>query len=166
VTVILAGSSPAISSPRTVENIMYKYPKEASTEEKRQITSFEKQQDHYRNKAQDPRNQVFSPGGDPRPIDQEMKTRIVEKFGEAANHLKSLKTALTVLKMEELKYLYSEVKNQETEKKLFIKTVISAGSSPSVMFCKEMIMSNELSYIEAAKVMITLPHYIKYPTPR
>jgi hypothetical protein len=44
-------------------------------------------------------------------MDQEMKTRIVEKFGEAANHLKSLKT-LSVLKMEELQSLYSEVENK------------------------------------------------------
>merc|ERR1712002_472346 len=45
---------PAIAAPRTVEDVVYEYPKEVTPEERMQVTNFKKQQDFYRNKAQDP----------------------------------------------------------------------------------------------------------------
>ena len=42
-------------------------------------------------------------------------------------------------------------------------TVKMAGTSPAVMFFKEMIMANKLNIVEMVEVLMTLPHNIKAP---
>merc|ERR1712002_417568 len=108
-----------------------------------------------------------------------MKTKIVEKYSEIArfleeienfgekkvpNHLKALQDFVSYRKVEELKSIYAELKEKHIERRLFLETVVMAGTSPCIMFAKELIISNELTAMEIAEMMITLPHYIKTPT--
>merc|ERR1719430_2002276 len=78
--------------------------------------------------------------------------------------LKSLKDVLSFRNLEELKSIYNEVKQKQIERKLFIDTIMMSGTNPAIMFAKEMIMSNQFSLIEAAEVIMPLPHNIKTPT--
>merc|ERR1712180_136318 len=172
---------PAIAAPRTVEDVVYEYPKEVTPEERMQVTNFKKQQEFYRNKAQDPSNLLITPSARLVAMDQQMKTKIVEKVRETAryleeienfgdkkapSHLKSLQSALSFLKKEEIKFIFSEVKDRKVERSVFMEALLMAGTNPTIMFAKEMIISKELTDMETAQVMITLPHYVKMPTPK
>merc|ERR1719228_2095737 len=150
----------------TVEDLLYEYPKTATSEQKMQITSYRKQQEFFRDQAKNPRDQVFRPDGKPKPMDQNMKQRIMQKLTQVAAVLNTLKNILSIRNVEELKSLYSEVKGKETERKLFIDTILMSGSNPGVMFLKEIIMNNELSFMEKVDVLIALPHNIKAPSPK
>merc|ERR1719462_183477 len=57
-----------------------------TSEERRQISSFKKQQDHFRQKAMDPANDVFRPDGEIASM-TELKTKIVEKLTLVAEAL-------------------------------------------------------------------------------
>merc|ERR1719228_1234591 len=165
----------------TVEDLLYEYPKEATAEQQKHITSYKKQQEFFRDQAKNPRDQVFRPDGKPKPMDQNMKQRILQKLTQVAADLRdiehfgkkqvtavphTLKNILSIRNEEELKSLYSEVKGKETERKLFIDTILMSGSNPGVMFLKEIIMNNELSFMEKVDVLIALPHNIKAPSPK
>merc|ERR1719228_1542031 len=150
----------------TVDDLLYEYPKTATAEQKMQITSYRKQQEFFRDQAKNPRDQVFRPDGKPKPMDQNMKQRILQKLTQVAADLRTLKNVLSIRNVEELKSLYSEVKGKETERKLFIDTILMSGSNPGVMFLKEIIMNNELSFMEKVDVLIALPHNIKAPSPK
>merc|ERR1719228_3096611 len=128
------------------------------------------------NKAQDPKSLVVNPVGKLRAMNDQMKSKIVEKLSVAARDMENmedfgekkvpnqLKVLISVLSVQNLKDIYAEVKPRKTERRLFLETLIMAGTNPCIMFAKEMIMSRELSLLEAAEVIITLPHYIKTPT--
>merc|ERR1719228_2732725 len=128
------------------------------------------------NKAQDPKSLVVNPVGKLRAMNDQMKSKIVEKLSVAARDMENmedfgekkvpnqLKVLISVISVQNLKDIYAEVKPRKTERRLFLETLIMAGTNPCIMFAKEMIMSRELSLLEAAEVIITLPHYIKTPT--
>merc|ERR1719430_133516 len=67
---------PSVKAPRHVEDLLYEYPKVASVEERKQITSFKKQQDYFRNKAQDSKNLAFRLDGEVTPMDNKRKKQI------------------------------------------------------------------------------------------
>merc|ERR1711970_1713561 len=172
---------PAIRDPRTVEDLIYEYPKEASVEQKKQITSFREQQEFFRDQAQNPGDQVFRADGVPRKMESEMKQKIVEKLAQVVNDLKelnhfgkkevssmvhALKTVLSVRNVAELKEIYAEVKGKEDERRMFLEIIMASGSSPSIVFCKEMIQANELTFVEATEFFVTVPHNIKAPSPK
>merc|ERR1711970_467420 len=172
---------PSSRDPRTVEDLIYEYPKEASVEQKKQITSFRKQQEFFRDQAQNPGDQVFRADGVPRKMEPEMKQKIVEKLAQVVNDLKelnhfgkkevssmvhALKTVLSVRNVAELKEIYAEVKGKEDERRMFLEIIMASGSSPSIVFCKEMIQANELTFVEATEFFVTVPHNIKAPSPK
>jgi len=168
---------PNIAAPRDVEDLLFEYPKAVTSEERRQISSFKKQQDHFRQKAMDPANDVFRPDGEIASM-TELKTKIVEKLtlvAEALNDvqnfgskqttaiLKSLTNVIAMHTVEEIKAIFVEVENKPIERRLLLDTVKMAGTSPAVMFFKEMIMANKLNIVEMVEVLMTLPHNIKAP---
>merc|ERR1719153_513877 len=168
---------PNIAAPRDVEDLLFEYPKAVTSEERRQISSFKKQQDHFRQKAMDPANDVFRPDGEIASM-TELKTKIVEKLtlvAEALNDvqnfgskqttaiLKSLTSVIAMHTVEEIKAIFVEVENKPIERRLLLDTVKMAGTSPAVMFFKEMIMANKLNIVEMVEVLMTLPHNIKAP---
>merc|ERR1711970_1224103 len=172
---------PVIKEPRIVEDLIYEYPKEASVEQKKQINSFRKEQEFFMDQAQNPKDRVFRADGVPRPMDQEMKQKIVQKLSQVVADLKelnhfgqkkvtsvlhALKTVLSVRNVAELKQIYSEVKAKEDERRIFLELVFVSGTSPAIMFCKELIMANELTFVEATEFLVTLPHNIKAPSPK
>merc|ERR1719153_1433708 len=168
---------PNIAAPRDVEDLLFEYPKAVTSEERRQISSFKKQQDHFRQKAMDPANDVFRPDGEIASM-TELKAKIVEKLtlvAEALNDvqnfgskqttaiLKSLTSVIAMHTVEEIKAIFVEVENKPIERRLLLDTVKMAGTSPAVMFFKEMIMANKLNIVEMVEVLMTLPHNIKAP---
>merc|ERR1712126_406812 len=139
---------PSIVAPRVVEDLLFEYPKSISREERMQISSFKKQQDHFKQLAVDPANDVFRPDGEIVPMTPAIQTKIVEKltlvaealkdiqnFGgkQTTAILKSLQNVIAVHKLEEIKAI---------ERRLFLDTVKMTGTNPAVMFFKEMIMTN------------------------
>merc|ERR1711970_583447 len=153
---------PNIAAPRDVEDLLFEYPKAVTSEERRQISSFKKQQDHFRQKAMDPANDVFRPDGEIASM-TDLKTKIVEKLSlvaEALNDvqnfgskqttaiLKSLTNVIAMHTVEEIKAIFVEVENKPIERRLLLDTVKMAGTSPAVMFFKEMIMANKLNIFE------------------
>merc|ERR1719186_1919678 len=77
---------PTIVSPRVVEDLLFEYPKSISREERMQITSFKKQQDHFKSLAADPANHVFRPDGELAPMTPAIRTKIVEKPTHSITH--------------------------------------------------------------------------------
>merc|ERR1712149_63307 len=125
----------------------------------------------------DPANDVFRPYGEIASM-TELKTKIVEKLSlvaEALNDvqnfgskqttsiLKSLTNVIAMHTVEEIKAIFVEVENKPIERRLLLDTVKMAGTSPAVMFFKEMIMANKLNIVEMVEVLMTLPHNIKAP---
>jgi hypothetical protein len=170
---------PAIVAPRNLKDLMFEYPKDITAEERKQITSFKKQQDYYKIKAANPAVHMFRASGVLEPMDEQMKTRIVEKFAEAATHihdmehfgkkqvtatLQALKNVIALFNVEEIKALFAEVEAKHVERRLFLDTVMMAGTNPCVMFFKEMIEADKLTLVETTEVLLTLPHNIKTPT--
>ena len=169
---------PNIVAPRVVEDLLFEYPKSISREERMQISSFKKQQDHFKQLAVDPANDVFRPDGEIVPMTPAIQTKIVEKltlvaealqdiqnFGgkQTTAILKSLQNVIAVHKLEEIKAIFELVKNKPIERRLFLDTVKMAGTNPAIMFFKEMIMTNKLNIVEMAEVLMTLPQNIKVP---
>jgi len=168
---------PAIEAPRTVEDLIYEYPKFITAEEKMQISSFRREQEHWKVASEDPANMVFSPTGGI--AHGQMMIKIVEKYTELAANLqemehfgekhtvatlKALQTVMLVYKLDDIKAIYTEVKDKTVERRLFLDTLKMAGTHPAFMFFKEMIETNELSFIETAEILMTLPLNIKAPT--
>merc|ERR1719370_2787285 len=151
---------PTIVAPRIVEDLLFEYPKFITREERMQITSFKKQQDHFKRMAVDPANHVFRADGEVVPMTPAIQTKIVEKFTHVAE---SLQNVIAVHKLEEIKAIFELVKNKPIERRLFLDTVKMAGTNPAIMFFKEMIMTNKLHIVEMAEVLMTLPHNIKVP---
>merc|ERR1712168_1726316 len=100
-----------------------------------------------------------------------------EQFAEKEipSKLKSLKTILSVMKTQDLQQMYqrlqssssSSSQSQEqrgTARTLYIEIVRNAGTSPCVMFLKQMIEQDQMSEIEKFLVVSTFTHYIKTPT--
>ena len=65
--------------------------------------------------------------------------------------------------VEEIKAFFVEVENKPIVRRLLLDTVKMAGTSPAVMFFKEMVMANKLNIVEMVEVLMTLPHNIKAP---
>merc|ERR1719239_1562087 len=169
---------PTIVAPRIVEDLLFEYPKIITREERMQITSFKKQQDHFKRMAVDPANHVFRPDGELVAMTPAIRMKIVEKFTHIAEALhdvqnfggkqatailKSLQNVIAVHKLEEIKAIFELVKTKPIERRLFLDTVKMAGTNPAIMFFKEMIMTNKLHIVETAEVLMTLPQNIKVP---
>merc|ERR1711970_848644 len=97
----------------------------------------------------------------------------VENFGEKEipSELKTMKTVLSVLTTVELKEVYASIMDltvlvemKETMRTLFLDTVRHAGTSPCIMFLKEMIETEELTDAETLFAIVGLAHNIKTPT--
>merc|ERR1719290_914314 len=58
----------------------------------------------------------------------------------------------------------SSSSQKDTARTLFIEIVRNSGTSPSVMFLKQMIEQDQMSEIEKFLVVSTFSHYIKTPT--
>merc|ERR1711887_145110 len=172
---------PEIVSPMTLWDILYDFSKPISTHITRE------QKGYYRISTSDPSNQVFLPEGSLEDINKEdLKVNLIEKlkkiaiqmaevenFGEKEipSELKTMKTVLSVLTTVELKEVYASIMDltvlvemKETMRTLFLDTVRHAGTSPCIMFLKEMIETEELTDAETLFAIVGLAHNIKTPT--
>merc|ERR1719334_2297718 len=115
-----------------------------------------------------------------------LKQKIVEKLTKVANDLKkveefeekhvslsvlSISKVFSLLSTEEIKSLYSEVKGlslpkevKETLEQLVLEVAVISGTNPSIMFVKEMIVSEKISPLRIGTIITSLPHYILTPT--
>jgi len=172
-----------IVAPKTLLDILYEFPKPMNN----QIKSHEEQKEFYQQSTMDPSNQVFLPVGSLESISKkDLKVKIinqltliatqlaeVENFGkkEIPSHLKSLKTVVSVLTTAELKEIYAtiqaltvSVEQKETMRTLLLDTVRIAGTSPCIIFLKEMIENGQLFETEALLSIAVLASNIKTPT--
>merc|ERR1711970_775048 len=174
---------PEIVSPKTLLDILYEFPKPLNTH----IMSHEEQKEYYQISTMDPSNQLFLPEGSLEEINKnDLKVKVIEKLTVVANQLaelenfgkkeipselKTLKTVLSVLTTTELKEVYTSimaftvpVEVKETMRSLLLDTVRQAGTSPCIIFLKEMIEAEELSDAETLLAIVGLAHNIKTPT--
>merc|ERR1719312_281772 len=174
---------PTIVSPKTLQDILYEFPKPLNTH----ITSNQEQKEYYQISTMDPSNQIFLPEGNLEEINKrDLKVKVIEKLTVVANQLReienfgkkdipselrTLKNVLSVLTTVELKGVYESllvskapVEVKETMRSLLLDTVRLAGTSPSIVFLKEMIEAEKLSDAETLFVIVGLAHYIKTPT--
>jgi len=174
---------PKVDVPRILKDLLYEFPKPINT----QTTNNVEQVDYNKAFSSDPVSQVFLPAGSYETSNKEkMITKLVDKlvviaqqlsevenFGrkEVPSQLKSLKTVVSVLTTADLKVAHSMVQSltlpnetKETVRTLLIDTVSMAGTSPALMFVKEMIETKQVTDTEALVLIATLAHNIKTPT--
>merc|ERR1711970_1461382 len=174
---------PEIVSPKTLLDILYEFPKPMNTH----IMSHEEQKEYYQISTMDPANQLFLPEGSLEEINKnELKRKVIEKLTVVANQmaeienfgkkeipseLKTLKTVLSVFTTVELKEVYTSIMDltvlvemKETMRTLFLDTVKQAGTSPCIIFLKEMIEAEELTDAETLFAIVGPAHNIKTPT--
>merc|ERR1719250_538097 len=90
---------------------------------------------------------------------------------EIPSELKALKTVLSVFTTAELKEVYASVMElsvpvevKETMRSLLLDTIRQAGTSPSIMFLKELIETEKLTDAETLLTIVGLAQNIKTPT--
>ena len=170
---------PAIARPKIHEDLMYEYPRNGGQEERTGIASFNQQMEDFKVAAQDPTNHVVKPLGWKIYLDEDKKNMVVDKFMQIAadmtnlenfgekqvpSTLTALKSFLGGLNTTELRSIFDELRTGVVERRLFLDTLMMTGSSPSVIFFKDLMESGEVSVMEIAEWLLPLPHYIKTPT--
>merc|ERR1719436_1314289 len=175
---------PEITSARTCHDLSYEFPKSLSYQS-RKISSRQDQREILKEMSQSPETQTFSPFFDQKTINtEELKTKMVEKLyqiatdltivdqfaeKELASQLKTLTTLVSVITTSDLKEMYQTIKSsthayKETARTLYIEIVRNSGTSPAVIFLKEMVEKDLISETEKFMVLSTFTHYIKTPT--
>ncbi|XP_046638923.1 vitellogenin-like [Daphnia pulicaria] len=72
---------------------------------------------------------------------------------------------LPMFSLDELRYLWEDVKNQDAVVvTLFIDCVVQAGSNPTVMLIKELIETEQITGQKASWAMAALGYHVKTPT--
>merc|ERR1712168_1524160 len=177
---------PDVSSPKTSHDLSYEFPQTHG--QSRQISSRQDLRELIKEQSKNPETQTFVPLA---PVDNidigKLKTEMVQKIQEIASEmsqseqfaekeipskLKSLKTILSVMKTKDLQQMYQRLQSsssssqeqKDTARTLYIEIVRNAGTSPCVMFLKQMIEQDQMSEIEKFLVVSTFTHYIKTPT--
>ena len=177
---------PQISSPKTCHDLSYEFPQTHG--QYREISSRQDQRELIKELIKNPETQTFIPLAPVDNIDiEKLKSEMVQKLKQIASEmnqveqfaekeipsqLKSLKTILSVMKTQDLRQMYERLRSssfssehqKDTARTLFIEIVRNAGTSPCVMFLKQMIEQDQMSEIEKFLVVSTFTHYIKTPT--
>merc|ERR1719462_683711 len=177
---------PDVSSPKTSHDLSYEFLQ--SHGQTRQISSRQDQREFIKELSKSPETQTFVPLATVDNIDiEKLKTEMVQKLQQIASEmnqseqfaekeipskLKSLKTILSVMKTQDLQQMYQRLQSsssssqdqRNTARTLYIEIVRNAGTSPCVMFLKQMIEQDQMSEIEKFLVVSTFSHYIKTPT--
>lgn len=178
---------PDVSSPKTSHDLSYEFPQTHG--QARQINSRQDQRELSKELSKNPETQTFVPLAPVDNIDiEKLKTEMVQKIQEIASEmsqseqfaekeipskLKSLKTILSVMKTKDLQQMYQRLQSssssssqeqKDTARTLYIEIVRNAGTSPCVMFLKQMIEQDQMTEIEKFLVVSTFTHYIKTPT--
>merc|ERR1712168_280852 len=97
----------------------------------------------------------------------------VERFEQkqVSLQLLTISKVISLLDTKDIKSLYEEIRGlslpkekKETMEQLVLEMTVISGTSPSVMFIKEMIISEKISPLRIGTIIATLPHYIQTPT--
>merc|ERR1712001_803835 len=97
----------------------------------------------------------------------------VERFEQkqVSLQLLTISKVISLLDTKDIKSLYEEIRGlslpkekKETMEQLVLEIAVISGTSPSVMFIKELIMSEKISPLRIGTIIATLPHYIQTPT--
>merc|ERR1719419_1772264 len=147
---------PDVSSAKTCHDLSYEFPQTHG--QSRQISSRQDLRELIKEQSKNPETQTFVPltAGDN--IDIEKLKQIAsemsqsEQFAEKEipSKLKTLKTFLSVMKTQDLQQMYQKLQSstssqKDTARTLFIEIVRNSGTSPSVMFLKQMIEQDQMS---------------------
>merc|ERR1711936_927787 len=171
---------PQISSPKTCHDLSYEFPQTHG--QYREISSRQDQRELIKELIKNPETQTFIPLAPVDNIDiEKLKSEMVQKLKQIASEmnqveqfaekeipsqLKSLKTILSVMKTQDLRQMYERLRSssfssehqKDTARTLFIEIVRNAGTSPCVMFLKQMIEQDQMSEIEKFLVVSTFTH--------
>merc|ERR1719167_516299 len=174
---------PAIVQPVTLNNLLFVFPEVL----KKGTHTLKEQQEQIEAIRKDLSIQSLVPGLSLDTLDKDaLVSKTIEKltfvaenlavhegFGkkQIPSYLKSLKSVLYIMTKDDLMKLYNRVQamnvpteTKETIRTLFLETAKMSGTSPVVMFFKEMIETEQLSQTETFMVLATLAHDIKTPT--
>merc|ERR1711931_377199 len=177
---------PQIKSPVTLEDLYYVYPKVGHHE----ILKTEERKELLQNLPLTERSVIPVLQIDEEILSKlspaTLRQKIVEKLTKIAKELKetekfeekqvslyvlSVSKVFSLLSTEEIKSLYEEVRKlslpediKETVEQLVLEVAVISGTNPSIMFIKEMIMSEKLSSLRIGTIIASLPHYIQTPT--
>merc|ERR1712001_289997 len=97
----------------------------------------------------------------------------VERFEQkqVSLQLLTISKVISLLDTKDIKSLYEEIRGlslpkekKETMEQLVLEMAVISGSSPAVMFIKELIISEKISPLRIGTIIATLPHYIQTPT--
>merc|ERR1711970_1070335 len=179
-------SLPQIPSPVTLEDLYYVYPKVGHHE----ILKTEERKEHLQNLPLTERSVIPVLQIDEEILSKlspaTLRQKIVEKLTKIAKELKetekfeekqvslyvlSVSKVFSLLSTEEIKSLYEEVRKlslpeeiKETIEQLVLEVAVISGTNPSIMFIKELIMTEKLSPLRIGTIIASLPHYIQTPT--
>ena len=187
-------SVPQINSPRTLEDLLYEYPRNINMNQpsssRRDNHSYRKQQDQLQNLEKNPKSQRFEPSLTEDVLAKlspdTLKEKIVKELSQIvkdlheveefekkqiSNRVLSISRVVSLLSTSTMKSLYQEVKSlgaseeeKETLRQLVLEITVLSGTNPSIMFMKDLIESEEVSPLRAGIAIATIPHYIVTPT--
>merc|ERR1712121_53511 len=177
---------PQIQSPITLEDLFYVYPKVGGQE----MIKTEKRKELLQNLPLTEKSVLPIVQLDEEILTKlspaTLKQKIVEKLTKFAKELKkvenfeekhvslsvlSISKVFSLLSTEEIKTLYEEVRKlslpveiKETIEQLVLEVTVISGTTPAIMFVKEMILSEKISPLRIGTIIASLPHYIVTPT--
>merc|ERR1712001_398473 len=97
----------------------------------------------------------------------------VERFEQkqVSLQLLTISKVISLLDTKDIKSLYEEIRGlslpkekKETIEQLVLEVAVISGTNPSIMFIKELIMTEKLSPLRIGTIIASLPHYIQTPT--
>jgi hypothetical protein len=183
---------PKPTQPRTIESVSYEYVPAGETLRNQvglvpKIPQSELKNAHVykylpRHYLPNPNSQETKERLSPEKVKTELKTLFTTVIHDIKNpedihtkeiplKLMSIVRAFTLLKSEEMKSLYTDLKGQFTTEQempifqnIFFDAVTVSGTTPAVMFLKEMIRTQEMTKTQAVATFMLLPHHIITPT--
>merc|ERR1711887_508759 len=180
-------SLPEIETPRTSEGIFYEYPLPSGK-------FAENYKDQQRKMRDIPLTSSILPSithaGTNNEVSKltpsELKAKLVElletftksieeveNFGDkkVTARVMAMTEIFSLLGTEDMTSLYNEIRERHSDKirteqmrQLVLDMGVIAGTSPSIIFIKNMIETREMSTARLVKTISTLPHFVKTPT--
>ena len=175
---------PEVTTPKMCYDLSYEFP--VTKSQSSQITSRQSQKEYFESLTKQPSTMSLIPTIYESLNTEELKTQIVEKLlviakelqssehfaeKEIPSQIKALKTVISVLKTEDIKYMFETIlslscstEEKQIVRNLFFDLCRSSGTPATVMFLLECIKTEKLTETEMYLTIVTLSHYMKTPT--
>ena len=175
---------PEVTASKMCYDLSYEFP--VTKSQSSLITSRQSQKEYFESLTKKPSTMSLIPTIYESLNAEELKTQIVEKLlviakelqssehfaeKEIPSQLKALKTVISFLKTEDIKYMFETIislscstEEKQIVRNLFFDLCRSSGTPATVMFLLECIKTEKLTETEMYLTIVTLSHYMKTPT--